>query len=153
MKFLEKLGFKRKPEPMFHGGVVKEYLPVFHDKYMNKNKDFQIIEDSFVENFKSYIETQNGVPIKFHKNFNDSFYLPEKFHTGDLNFELNGWKAQMKITISGQGFLENQTNDYTVELVTDKYVYLKKVETSSIILKSYEELETIKEMGGLNMTA
>lgn len=153
MKLVKSLLTKARERNMLYGAVVREYIPVFHDKYMSKNKDLKIIEDLFVEHFKHQLETQNGIPIKFHKLFNETMYLPENFHNGDLSFEKNGRKVGMKITMNGQGFLGNLSNTYIVELVTDKYVYLKNIEYNIVTLKSHEELDTIQSMGGLHQTS
>lgn len=140
---------KVRDRNLIYGSIAREYLPVFHGKYMIKNKDFVELseDDRRIEKLK--LEEQDGVPVKFHKGFEDSFSKGYGKHKGNPEFTAGGITQGDVIRIAGGGYLENGDEIYEAILVTDRFVYMKNLTNDGIIPFSHDEIDMIRNMGGI----
>lgn len=149
MSFFRNIVDSIKKRNYRYGAITNEVLPLFHDRFMCTNKEFTelTLDDKRIE--KVQIETQNGKPVLFHKGFNESSEKGYGKHYGDLTFSKSGLSHGDVIKIKNEGYLENRDNIYEVILITDKFVYLKNLTGGWISKKSHEEIERMRNMGGL----
>lgn len=132
-----------------YGAITREVLPVFHDRFMRTTKYFTELTEDDNRLSKVTLETQNGVPVKFRKGFYTSYEKGYGKHKGDLSFSKGGLTAGDIIKIVGAGYLENINDTYEVILVTDRFVYIKNLSSNGFIIESHEEIQKMREMGGL----
>lgn len=150
--------------------ITNEKLPVYHDRFQTTNKSIILVEkqkvvsnssavlvegrvysDTFNEIKYKYkevhssveLECQNGKPVQVYKNF--------KRHTGDPNFELNGFKQGDIFTIKSLGYLGDIDVIERVFLVTDRCVFTKGVIDKRVTCYKNEELLRMKEYDALKI--
>ena len=128
--------------------IMGEIAPLFSDRFETTYKVNVLLTKDDKRLPYVNLETQNGEPIKFHKDF-DGYGKNKTEHKGDLDFEVNGMKADMVFTIERTGYLENSLNLYRVIVVTDKYVYSEMLSTGGVIIHSHNEIKKFKEMDAL----
>lgn len=138
-----------KSRNLRYGAITNEVLPVFHDRFMCTNKEFTELTEGDKRISKVTLETQGGVPVKFYKGFDESFEKGYGKHKGDLSFSKGGVTAGDVLKVSGGGYLENRNDIYEVILVTDRFVYIKNLGGNWFIIKSHDEIQRMRDMGGL----
>lgn len=126
--------------------IVSQTLPLYHDRFKTTNKNTIKLEYGDYRLAKVNLESQDGVPIQFHKNFGDNSNKNFCKSTGSLGFQKNGMEHGMVINIEGVGFLENEDSVYDVVLVTDEFVYMRNMEYNSVYPKSYREIEKMRSL-------
>ena len=89
------------------------------------------------------LEYQNGKPVQVYKNF--------KRHTGDPNFELNGFTQGDILEIKGLGYLGDIDVIERVFIVTDRCVFTKGVIDKRVTCYKNEELLRMKEYDALKI--
>lgn len=126
--------------------IVSQTLPLYHDRFGTTNKN--TVELSYGDDriTKLNLESQDGVPIQFHKDFGQKSSKNFCKSTGSLDFQKNGIEHGMIINISGNGFLENEDSVYEVVLVTDEFVYMRNMEYNSVYPNSYREIEKMRSL-------
>lgn len=146
MKIIKDLIRKKKMKSYGYGAIVSEINPVFGNKFSMTNKEFAIVEDEGVP-----LETQNGVPVKFHKNFHNYFEKGYSKYEGCEDISFMGVSKGTILTISNMGYLENKTGKYKVLLITDRFIYIESISNGGMLIISHNELERIDSMGELKI--
>lgn len=148
MKFLSKI-IKKKYNYEYYS-IVSETLPVYHDRFRTTNKNIVTLLETDDRFNKLRLEEQNGIPVEFHKEFNNKISKHFGKHTGLPDFQLEDMKQGLIFEVKGQGFLENLSSVYEVVLVTDEYVYVRNLQHNLIYLKSYKEIKRMKDLNALH---
>ena len=155
MKFLSKLFNKineiNRRRNYEYYSIVSETLPIYHDRFRTTNKNIVKLSgtDDRINILK--LETQNGVPVEFHKEFKENSSKHLGKHTGSSDFQVGDMKQGLILEVKGEGFLENMNSIYEIVLVTDQYVYTRDLEHNYIYPKSHKEIKGMKDMGALHL--
>lgn len=150
-KLLNKIDEIDKIHNYEYYSIVSETLPIYHDRFRTTNKNIVKLLDTDDRFNKLTLETQNDVPIKFHKEFEEKTSKHFGKHTGLPDFQIEDMKQGLIFEVEGQGFLENSSSVYEIVLVTDQYVYVKNLEHNLIYLKSYKEIKRMKDLNALHL--
>ena len=148
--------------------IRNEGLPVYHDRFQISNKTIILVEkqgrvsdsSALIVEGKEYsstfneirykhkkayskikLECQNGISIQIYKNF--------KRHTGNSDFDLNGFKQGDTFEIKGLGFLGDIDVIECVFLVTDEHVFTKGIIRERVYCYKHEELQRMRDGGAL----
>lgn len=152
MELKSKLGkLVNKEKHYAYRAIVSETLPVYHDRFRSTNKNTISIDETDDRFHKVDLESQENIPVKFHREFNNNSNKNFAKHTGNKEFEMHGMKQGLIIKISGGGFLENENDIYEAVLITNEYVYLRNLRYNTIYPKSYEEIKRIKDYNALEI--
>lgn len=131
-----------------YGAITSQVVPLFSDRFNTTNKEFTKLKVNDDRVDAVTLETQDGKPVLFHKDFK-AFGRKSSKHYGDLSFSRLGLKHGQVVTILGIGYLENRDSTYEVILITDRFVYLKDLSSGSVTEKSHKEIERMRRMNGL----
>lgn len=148
-KLLNKIDEIDKIHNYEYYSIVSETLPIYHDRFRTTNKNIVKLLDTDDRFNKLTLETQNDVPIKFHKEFEENSSKHLGKHTGSPDFQIEDMKQGLIFEVKGRGFLENINTIYEIVLVTDQYVYVRSLEHNYIYPKSYKEIKRMKDMNAL----
>lgn len=132
---------------------VTEVLPVFHDRGMTTNKDVWVVKKIVEENIAEVFEleypeiskkkllmnirmiTQGGEPVKFSRK--------GKLVGFDKEFSKGNYRVNEVYYFTSLGYLGNYEDTKVVHCVTDEYVFFMEVESNSLSIRTYQELERL----------
>lgn len=148
--------------------ITNEFMPIYHDKFQTSNKTIVLVEkqnkisgsSALVVEGREYSSTFDEIRYKYKKAYSEirlesqndnliQIYKNFKKHTGDPNFELNGFKEGITLEIKGLGFLGDINIIENIFLVTDKYIFTKGAINKGMSCYKHEELQRMKERGAL----
>ncbi|HHT96358.1 MAG TPA: hypothetical protein GXZ90_00460 [Clostridiales bacterium] len=130
--------------------ILSETLPVYHDSFRTTDKNVIILNQNDDRINRLRLESQNGKPVKFHREFDSNKRHLGK-HTGNPEFTWNEIKQGQIYGVTGAGFLEDENHIYEISLITDEYVYFKNLEINYIYPRSYKEIKLMKELNAINL--